>query len=54
LQGAADSDWGLKIQTRNSVFAKGRWYAELSTITPDLGTPNIARLIKRVTAQLPR
>jgi hypothetical protein len=27
-------DKGLKIQTHNSVFAKGRWYAELSTITP--------------------
>jgi len=47
-------DKSLKLQTRNSVFAKGRWYGDLSFITPEFDLPAISILIKRVTAQLPR
>ena len=40
--------------TNNIVFAKGRWYGGLSTITPSRFAPNFESLLRKVTAQLPR
>ena len=47
-------DKSLKTTTNNSVFAKGRWYGHLSTITPSRFAPNFESLLRKVTAQLPR
>jgi hypothetical protein len=50
--GTLDKD--LKTTTNNSLFAKGRWYGELSTVTPSRFAPSIPFLLRRVTAQLAR